>query len=508
MIVPESDTPARQSSKKSKLYGWKLVIRNLTDHAAELGPYSHSVAVALIDHVDSDGQCYPSIKRIMARTGIGSDHTVKRAIAKLISSGIMTVLETQKGFIRKPVYRFVGWTETNSTIAPHATVREPITTQPDDSTIALLAFSPSQPDSSTIALLPFSPSHPVRPKLNQEVKPGSKAREEQVQGQRGADETCSSPVASSKKSDESTCALHAFESESKPEKQKPTAKRKGESSRHKQLVAMCAASWIRIHEALDLPVPPFGFSDRDGKAVREFLKLYPDTPVTEFESWFKNREASEEINPSEMPHRYLGKLTLYASGRLTRFKTLDPFAAVQRDLEDQAARESAEKIEEGKKLESQIADMWERLRDGFPYQPDLRAKFARWARENRPAEWRVWFDAQPKPGPDVKFEGQTMSESAAQAILDQREADQAREHAETSPEPKSTSADPRPTPRPHGKTLAARFDQGTKTKQRVDRSRRVLLKAAIDRGLIAVDRDGGNSAGFESSRSIAERILV
>ena len=101
----------------------------------------------------------------------------------------------------------------------------------------------------------------------------------------------------------------------KPAQQSATA-----DPRYRELLGMCQDSWNRIHEAHGIsPAPPFGFRPRDGKAVKDFLKSFPKSPVSIFEAWFRNRESSEEVNASAMPVKYLPNLCDFASGPLDRY---------------------------------------------------------------------------------------------------------------------------------------------------------------------------------------------
>ncbi|OJH45172.1 helix-turn-helix domain-containing protein [Paracoccus sp. SM22M-07] len=60
---------------------------------SDLGPTPRLVMLALADHADGRGQCYPSVERICARTGL-SDRAVQKNIKSLIDAGWLTI---QKG---------------------------------------------------------------------------------------------------------------------------------------------------------------------------------------------------------------------------------------------------------------------------------------------------------------------------------------------------------------------------------------------------------------------------
>ena len=57
---------------------------------ADLPPYERLVLLALADHADDNGRCYPSIKRLCDRTGMG-ERGVQKVIKRLSEMGLVSV---------------------------------------------------------------------------------------------------------------------------------------------------------------------------------------------------------------------------------------------------------------------------------------------------------------------------------------------------------------------------------------------------------------------------------
>ncbi len=56
-----------------------------------LDPYERLIMLALSDHADDEGRCYPSVARLAARSGM-SERGVQNAITRLIDKGFVSVI--------------------------------------------------------------------------------------------------------------------------------------------------------------------------------------------------------------------------------------------------------------------------------------------------------------------------------------------------------------------------------------------------------------------------------
>ncbi|WP_371932199.1 helix-turn-helix domain-containing protein, partial [Mameliella sp. MMSF_3537] len=56
----------------------------------DLDPYEKLVLLAMADHADDDGRCYPSIRRLCERTGM-KERGTRNVIVRLCDKGLLTV---------------------------------------------------------------------------------------------------------------------------------------------------------------------------------------------------------------------------------------------------------------------------------------------------------------------------------------------------------------------------------------------------------------------------------
>jgi hypothetical protein len=91
------------------------VMANVWD-MANLGPYERLVMLCLADHADDDGKCYPAIKRICERTGMGQ-RGVQNVLRRLEADGLLTIQNGGGRHVRN------GYTLTINT-APDAPLRD------------------------------------------------------------------------------------------------------------------------------------------------------------------------------------------------------------------------------------------------------------------------------------------------------------------------------------------------------------------------------------------------
>lgn len=89
--------------------GYLRMPHSVLQHGPKLGPYGLAVAVVLAHHANAEGECWPSIRRIMELSGIHGQATVSKSLKQLESLGIIQISKTKKGFITKHVYRFTAW---------------------------------------------------------------------------------------------------------------------------------------------------------------------------------------------------------------------------------------------------------------------------------------------------------------------------------------------------------------------------------------------------------------
>jgi hypothetical protein len=95
---------------------------------------------------------------------------------------------------------------------------------------------------------------------------------------------------------------------------KPNAKKKKTDSRHSEFQKLL----FRCHRYLnDNDTPPWDGSD--AKQLSLLLKAKPDLTTKQFHIWLGNYAASENINPSSRPRKFLPKISEYASGPLDKF---------------------------------------------------------------------------------------------------------------------------------------------------------------------------------------------
>ena len=63
--------------------------------ARDIGPYERLALLSLADHAGEDGRCYPSIRRLCERTGLG-ERGLQGILKRLVSCGLL-VIETSAG---------------------------------------------------------------------------------------------------------------------------------------------------------------------------------------------------------------------------------------------------------------------------------------------------------------------------------------------------------------------------------------------------------------------------
>lgn len=89
---------------------------SLVWESESLDPYERLVMLSLADHSNDEGMCYPSIRRLCARTGM-KERGVQNVIKRLTEAGYITV-EMNKGRAGSNLYRI------NATPALNAGVQE------------------------------------------------------------------------------------------------------------------------------------------------------------------------------------------------------------------------------------------------------------------------------------------------------------------------------------------------------------------------------------------------
>lgn len=74
---------------------------------------------------------------------------------------------------------------------------------------------------------------------------------------------------------------------------------------------------FKCYRYLNSEDPPWDASD--AKQLSSLIKAKPDLDREKFHTWLLNYAASHDINPSDRPRKFIGKLPSYAGGSLNKF---------------------------------------------------------------------------------------------------------------------------------------------------------------------------------------------